>query len=260
VDFLVTYGWALLIVSIVLVLLYTYTTLPATIVPNTCSFYSGIGCTDIVLSPNALTLYLVNLQTFPINTPNVIASINNQNTIVGACVPNFVLPGGSMACTVNALPVSIPLGMLSSGSLYLSAAYCGLVNNYAMTGNCISAPIQAYSGSFAAHSEPATSPIPYASNYVIYVSARNASQIYGTALDPIYAQVMLGNYPVSGETVSFTVNNVGFYLQPTSTITNMTGNAMGYIWEGGGPASVIVTAALGNTGGAPSNTFTITFT
>jgi hypothetical protein len=152
------------------------------------------------------------------------------------------------------------LGTLSSGSLYLSAAYCGLVNNYAMTGNCVSAPIQVYSGIFAAHSEPMPSPIPYASNYVIYVSAKNASQGYGTVMDPIYAQVMLGNYPVSGETVSFSLNNAGFYLQPTSTITNMTGNAFGYVWGGTGPSIVVVTASLGNTGGAPSNTFAITIT
>ena len=164
-----------------------------------------------------------------------------------------------MVCVVSALPVSVPLGASSSGNLYLSAAYCGLASNYATSGNCGLAPVLTYSGSFSAHSEPVSNPIPYASNYVIYFSARNVSQYFGPARDPLYAQVMLGNYPVLGATVSFSLNNYAFSLQPTATATNATGNALSYVWGGTGPASVIVTASLGSATGTPSNTCTIQF-
>jgi hypothetical protein len=260
VDFLVTYGWALLLLALVLVVLYAYVSLPPNIAPGTCNFYSGMSCTDMVLSSNGLIMFLVNSQSFPISTPTLYASINNRNTITASCVPNFVLPGGVMSCTINALPVSTPLGTLSNGYVYLSAAYCGLATNYATTGNCITAPTLTYSGSFTAHTEPQQNPIPYASNYIIYVSAKYATLSHGTTLDPFYTQVMLGNSPVAGETVSFTINNNAFYLQPITTLTNMTGNALGYVWGGGGAGRVTVTATLGSTSGTPSNTVTITFT
>ena len=260
VDFLVTYGWALLLIAIVLALLYSYITLPANIVPGSCNFYGSISCSDIQLSAHALTLYVLNSQSFPMNGPSLYVSIGGQNSVTSSCVPNFVLPGGEMASTVNSLPITTTLSSLYSGYLYLSAGYCGLANNYATTGNCVSAPSLTYSGSFSAHSEPQTNPIPYAANYVIYVTVKNASQSHGTMKDPFYAQVMMGNFPVVGATLSFTSNNPAFYLQTSATITNVTGNSLSYIWGGGGPVNVMITATLGSTGGTPSNTANIVFT
>ena len=260
IDFLVTYGWALLIISVVLGLLYTYTSLPASIIPGTCTFYSSVSCTDILLNSNALILYLINSQPFPITSPALYAVISSQNSVTTNCIPNLVLPGGSLTCVINSLPVSTPLGALGSGSLYLSAAYCGLANNYMATMNCVTAPTLTYSGSFTAHSEPLPSTIPYASNYVIYLTAKNTTQSHGSARDPIYAQVMLGIYPVVGETVSFALSNSAFSSQVPAAITNTTGNAIGYVWGGTGSATLVVTASIGSAGSSPSNTLAITFT
>ena len=259
IDFLVTYGWALLIVAVVLALLYSYTSLPANIVPGSCNFYSSISCTDIVFSTNSLTLYLINSQTFPISGPALYASINGHNTVTASCVPDFVLPGGLIACAISPLPVSMPFGTLAGGSLYLTGAYCGLATNYVLTGNCVTAPTITYSGSFSAHSEPQPNPMPYASNYTIYITAQNATQSHGTARDPLYAQVMLGNYPVEGMTVSFSLNNAGFFLQTPITTTNVTGGALDYVW-GGSSSNIIVTVSIGTVGSTPSNTVTISFT
>lgn len=260
VDFLVTYGWALLMISVLLALLFSYTTIPPNIAPGACNFYSSMSCSDIQLSTNALTMYIVNSQSFPVSSPTMYVSINSQNSITATCIPNFVLPGGEITCTISPLPVKAALGALASGYMYLSAAYCGLANNYALTGNCISAPTMTYAGSFSAHSEPQSNPVPYASNYIIYITVKNATQSHGTAKDPFYTQVMLGNNPVIGATLSFSLNNNAFYLQPSATLTNITGNALSYVWGGSGATNIILTASLGNVIGTPSNTANIIFT
>jgi hypothetical protein len=130
-----------------------------------------------------------------------------------------------------------------------------------MTGNCASAPTQSYTGSFTAHTEPVTNQIPSAASYTIYVTVKNATQnSYLAAGDPLYAQVMLGNAPVAGATISFTSNNNAFYVQPVTATTNVTGNALGYIWgTGTSLANVLITAYLGSVGGTPSNTLVVTY-
>ncbi len=248
--------------SVAIALLYAYTSLPQNIIPGTCNFYSGISCTDIILSRNVLVVYLVNSQSFPINAPVFHASINGHSTALVSCVPDFILPGGSMSCTTSQLPADLDLnlGALANGHLYLNAAYCGLVSNYTSTGDCTSAPIMNYSGGFSAHSEQQPTILPYASNYIIYVIAPNTPVSHGNARIPFYTQVMFGNYPVVGATVSVSLSNSMFDIQPLATTTNITGSALGYIWGGNGPATVEITASLGDTAGTTSNTATITFT
>ena len=47
-EYLSTYTWALLIITIVLGLFYFFTILPNTIAPNYCSFPAYISCKDFM--------------------------------------------------------------------------------------------------------------------------------------------------------------------------------------------------------------------
>ncbi|MEM0150052.1 MAG: hypothetical protein QXW10_04105, partial [Candidatus Micrarchaeaceae archaeon] len=137
-EYLVTYGWAILLVSIIIALLYLYVIVPKVIVPSSCTFVSGAYCNDLMVGTNVTThatmlaVFLTNTQPYPIQDPKLYAKISNTSTIASPCEPKFVLPGGSMICTV-ALPVSTSLGTFVSGSVYLNATYCGLAPNYTTT-------------------------------------------------------------------------------------------------------------------------------
>lgn len=255
-EYLVTYGWALLVLAIVLALIYVYSSSSLSYIPGSCAFSSGITCGDIVLGTNTITqvttisLFLINSQQYPINSPVMYVRIGGKNTTTSACTPTFVLPGGSMVCTSPALPTNVALGVLSSGSLYVNATYCGLSNNYVSTGSCLGSSIQTYSGTFSAHAAPMLS----TATYGIFVTARNLTQLAGTARDPVYALVQFFGYPMPGATVSFLTNNGLFNFQPLATTTNSTGNAIAYIW-GNVVNTVIVTATFGTV----SNTVSISF-
>ncbi|MDE1833218.1 MAG: hypothetical protein KGH58_02250, partial [Candidatus Micrarchaeota archaeon] len=71
-EYLTTYGWAILIVGIVTAILYLYSTTPTTVVPTSCIFVTGAYCNAIVVGANPVThattvaLFLTNSQPYPI--------------------------------------------------------------------------------------------------------------------------------------------------------------------------------------------------
>lgn len=61
VEFLVTYGWALLIIGIVIGAIYTFGWFdPGELLPQKCEFYGQLGCRDFFLDTNTFSLSLVN--------------------------------------------------------------------------------------------------------------------------------------------------------------------------------------------------------
>ncbi|MGC8478302.1 MAG: hypothetical protein ACP5NE_00005, partial [Candidatus Micrarchaeia archaeon] len=48
-EYLLTYGWAVLLIAIIASLLYLYMVVPHVIVPSSCSFSSGTYCNDLVV-------------------------------------------------------------------------------------------------------------------------------------------------------------------------------------------------------------------
>jgi hypothetical protein len=60
-EFLVTYGWALLILGIIMGAIYTFGWIdPANFLPQKCSFYGQTGCRDFYVSETELNLSLIN--------------------------------------------------------------------------------------------------------------------------------------------------------------------------------------------------------
>jgi hypothetical protein len=61
IEFLVTYGWALLIIGIVIGAIYTFGWFnPSTFLPQKCTFYGQVGCKDFSLTETEFNLSLVN--------------------------------------------------------------------------------------------------------------------------------------------------------------------------------------------------------
>lgn len=61
VEFLITYGWALLILGIVVGTIYTFGWLdPGNFLPQKCHFYGQVGCKDYYLDEDQFMLSLVN--------------------------------------------------------------------------------------------------------------------------------------------------------------------------------------------------------
>jgi len=262
-EYLMTYGWAVLLIAIIASLLYLYLGVPHVIVPTTCSFVTGAYCNDLVVGSNVTThastlaVFLTDTQPYPILNPKLFINVNGVNTSAQTCKPNYVLPGGAIICQVQ-LPVQESLGASVSGKIYLNASYCGLVSNYTPQG-CASAPRQTYIGSFTSHTVPLVS-----TNSSITLRAGNSTQsAISSVKDPLYATVKLLGYPTTGATVNFTATFVAngtnavppYSISPPITTTNTTGVALSYIY-GSEVAKVYVTAGYAGY----SNTITINFT
>ena len=102
VEYLSTYGWAFLIMGIVVSIIYLYVSEPALLVTNSCNFISGLYCQEIALMTNTVThnttavLFFTNSNPYPLNGISSYARINNMNTTSGQCYPsNVAVPTGA---------------------------------------------------------------------------------------------------------------------------------------------------------------------
>jgi len=63
-EYLITYGWAILLAAISVSILYFFILVPSAIAPNTCSFAYGAYCQDMILGSNSISskiaLFLTN--------------------------------------------------------------------------------------------------------------------------------------------------------------------------------------------------------
>ncbi|MEM3883983.1 MAG: hypothetical protein QXT94_03560, partial [Methanothrix sp.] len=238
-EYLITYGWAILIIAVVISLLYLYVAVPKIIVPSTCSFVTGAVCQDLIFGTNATThsttmgLFITNSRKYPIYDPELYASVNGKNTTAVQCKPSFVLPGGSVICVLKVPNVSSSLGQFFSGSIYLNASYCGLAPKPSSPSSCSTVPKETYKGIYSAHAEPLVSP-----SYTLSLSVVNSTNPANNAKDELIARVDLLGYPQSGATVNltatFTKNGTNavppYSLQSQFVTTGTNGQAIDYIW------------------------------
>ena len=239
IEYLITYGWAILIIAVVISLLYLYVAVPKILVPSTCSFVTGATCQDMIFGTNTIThataigFFITNSRRYPIYDPKIYASVNGKNTSATACKPSFVLAGGSIICVLNVTSVSSSLGQFFSGSVYLNASYCGLAPNTSSPSSCSTVPKETYEGIYSAHAEPLVSP-----SYALSLSVANSTNPANNAKDELIARIDLLGYPQSGATINFTAaftkngtNAVPPYsLQSQFVTTGTNGQAIDYIW------------------------------
>ncbi len=255
-EYLVTYGWALLVLALVLVILFYFTSVPSKVVPNTCQFTTGAFCEDIVLGSVATTHATVvafistNMRKYPVMNPALTIVQNGVNSTPIACSPDFVLPGGAIFCEVNTQIKSNPYQFVAS-SLYLSAVYCGFSATPGTPAGCANGGVrESYSGSFAGSTQPVSSASSLLS---VSLSAANPVQPANGSADALTATVKLQGYPVTGASVGFNATYASngtdalppFALKSGFSDTNSTGTAVDSIW-GTVPGNLTVTASYGN--------------
>ncbi|MDE1856895.1 MAG: hypothetical protein KGH98_02300 [Candidatus Micrarchaeota archaeon] len=228
-EYLVTYGWALVIIAVAAVLLYAYINSPGQVTSSSCNFVQGAYCNDMVLGTNITThqtvvaFYLTNIQEYPIESPTIYSNVNGTNSTGNACKPNFVLAGGSIICILN-LPITTTLGALVSGNVYLKAKYCGLVNIPNSAASCAAAPYQTFLGSFVGHAQPVVNP-----NVTLSITANTLRPPANNQKDALFVHVKLLGYPLNAATVNLTTNHSGYTLSPNPVRSNTTGIALSYI-------------------------------
>lgn len=103
-EFLMTYGWALIAAMIVLGLLYQYGGLnPSNLKPDSCEFDLGVDCLDFRLAPNGEDKALLKISN-GFSKPILVYKISfeSQTGLVENCV--FDLSGESSCTLVDTIP------------------------------------------------------------------------------------------------------------------------------------------------------------
>ncbi len=140
-EYLITYGWAILIIVIVMAILFIFAKLPTQFNNNICTFLNGVNCNDVILFSNTsnsvtqLIVSLSNKQLFSLENPKFNVSVGNKN-YTGACFSslnaqiysNIIYPGNIFYCIANISYVFPGIGI--KGDLYLNVTNCGFSADY----------------------------------------------------------------------------------------------------------------------------------
>jgi hypothetical protein len=242
IEYLLTYGWAILILVVIVYLMYYLVILPATITSSHCSMTFGVYCQDIIMGSNAvysnMVILFTNTQQYALQAPNLSITSPTFGKANSTCEPNFVLPGGSIICIMR-IPESIRPASLVSGRLSLNASIC--TNQNPTPNSCLPSPPQTYTGYFNAH--VLTSIVT--PRIEITFSAENSTQIANGVPDKLTANVKLFNSPISGATIVFSANQSYPIISPRISTTDSNGDAMSYI-SSTTAGNVLVNASFAN--------------
>ncbi len=154
-EYLMTYGWVIIIVTIAVLLIYSYVIAPNILPPSVCYFVSGVKCNDVngvinsTSSLGSIVVSISNLNRYAVAYPHMFANVNGTNTTPSSCSSAFLKPGNTTLCTVN-LYVPVSNGTSLAGKLYISVRDCGLLVSFNDTpAGCAAAPEAVFSGDFS---------------------------------------------------------------------------------------------------------------
>ncbi len=101
IEFLMTYGWAILVVLVVIgALAYFGVLSPSTFLPEKCTFPAGTSCNDVEVGSNGLRLILQNSGGKDIKVISISFSSDALNSLSGTCetgTVNAVVKNGEKA-------------------------------------------------------------------------------------------------------------------------------------------------------------------
>ena len=109
-EFIMTYGWAILVVLVAIgALAYFGVLSPDRLLPNKCVLQSGMGCTDFRVQAATITVRITNSLGYDVNAAFLNAS--NCPTTVGQSISNggsatFVMTCDSDPVAVGAQPLT----------------------------------------------------------------------------------------------------------------------------------------------------------
>ncbi len=152
IEFITSYSYVILIVAVVLAIMFLYFSIPKTVIPFQCSFYSGFSCTDAAFVINTIVgggqLIIVgeDTQAGIINVSSFNAFVLFHNSTSGYCIPNQATRGQYVYCVANFkfTPniTNVYFGTFqahanycTSGTGNLSLLYCPANRDYVFTGS-----------------------------------------------------------------------------------------------------------------------------
>ncbi|BCS91132.1 MAG: hypothetical protein ARM1_0589 [Candidatus Micrarchaeota archaeon] len=134
-DFLITYGWALIIIAAILViLLYLHVFNSTSFVSNSCIAQSSFQCNEALLNTSGRALVrITSNEQYPINITAIACSNSQNNLVFQNVTPQVTLaPGQSVDlevnCYYNNKLYAQPTGSLYSG--YVVIKYYDLNNGF----------------------------------------------------------------------------------------------------------------------------------
>ena len=160
IEFLSTYSFTFLIIALVLVIVFAFSSIPKKSLPFQCTAYGGFSCLDaaytIIGSNSQLLVFLSDTQPGVVSISAFNAKIIGVANAVGSCSPSVTLPGSVTICTANfiSLPTS---GSTYTGTFNITANYCtngvGNISNTA----CVAGSTHIYGGSISVQAQSSVS-------------------------------------------------------------------------------------------------------
>ncbi|MGC8586633.1 MAG: hypothetical protein ACP5K5_03790 [Candidatus Micrarchaeia archaeon] len=149
IEFISTYAYMLLIIAVVLLLLFMYFSLPKSIMPTTCNFYSGFDCKDAIYANTStgseLVVFATDMMPGIVNTSSFSAYLGYANSTSGYCAPSFALAGQEIYCVAFFNSKAV-LGRSYSGTFKIKANYCAPGSSSISNATCPSGITYTYAG------------------------------------------------------------------------------------------------------------------
>jgi hypothetical protein len=198
IEFITIYGFAFMIIALVLALVFTISAIPKTVLPSQCTIYGSLDCVDSIYIYNSVTqprLFIEAYDTQPgtLNISSFSAVLNTRSSASGYCTPQVITQGQTTYCiaTFNSISsFAATIGITYSGTIQLKGNYCTPSNGLGAIGPC------------SAASQPYTYG-GYVSTYGTYGS--NIPIIYGGAPGSPPITFTIAGY--GGASSSYSVSN-----------------------------------------------------
>jgi len=223
IEYLITYGWAIMIIIAAVGMLYFYVVIPMSIPPNNCTFIVGVSCDNYGVgmshaSSNTVnvSMMLSNPNYYPIKDPVMVVSSQGTN-YTSSCTPSFVNPGATFVCTTG---VYDNFGTHLKASVYIEEYNCGLSKYGEFNGTCADPPMQIYKGALYDTFSKNITIMPTK----LIVSPSTLSLPVGGAYS-INATFDFAGSPTPSITINYTLNNTDARLQNSKGFTGSSGSA-----------------------------------
>lgn len=220
IEFLTTYSFLILILSIAVSVILFIATAPTLTIPSQCSSFTGPTCnlaqiyTNQSLSYSMTTLSFTNSQSVPVNIISISVTIK-ASPYTGYCTPTFLYPGEQTTCVAQT-GGTLSVSSLIQGYYQLNAQYCNSGVLYLSRANCTYETI-AYSGAFGSMPQRSRSAV----FSVVAAQSPNALHFlsYAVIKPPANAPVLPNNFSIlqDGDWVSMISSGTIGYAFATNT-------------------------------------------
>ena len=250
VDYLITYGWAIIVISISIAFIYFYLQGQVLALPSRCSLGTEVICTDLALGSNtaftAMQIVLVNGQQYSVENAIATVDISGYGDYQSSCSPFYVLPGGKVICSVTGLP-SMHINSGTSGYILFNESACTTIG----TTSCSKYFRESFNGTYGTTVSPSVPSV----SCTMTANALQPTATSGTSIT-MDANVLLSGSPVQGITVGFVSSSLYSSFSQNYALSNPNGTASISVTDPQAESVIITVNSL--TGCTATNTITFT--